>query len=64
MDKLGLDSSHEIAPIYAISFIISLYLILLIGIQKFDVTELILSPEDPNIPLVVVVSTHVFVPRR
>jgi len=31
-------SSHELASSYAIDFVISLYLILLIGIQTFDVT--------------------------
>ena len=33
-----MDSSRELALIYAIGFIISLYLILLIGVQTSDLT--------------------------
>jgi hypothetical protein len=40
MDQLGLiDSSHELVSIYAISFIVSLYLVPLIRIKTSDVTR-------------------------
>jgi hypothetical protein len=35
-----MDSSNELASIYAIGFVIRLYLIFLIGVQTFDVTRL------------------------
>jgi hypothetical protein len=51
MDYLGLiDSSRKLVFIYSISFIISLYLIFLIGVQTSDVTGLKLvtgSKHDP-----------------
>jgi hypothetical protein len=45
-----MDSSRELASIYAMGFVISLYLILLIGVQTFNVTGLKFSPEEPNRP--------------
>jgi hypothetical protein len=46
-----MDSSRELASIYAIGFVVKLYLILLIGVQKSNVTGLKFSPEEPNRPL-------------
>ena len=43
-----MDSSHELVSSYAIGFISSIYLILLVGIES-DMTELTLN--DPNSPL-------------
>jgi hypothetical protein len=43
-----MDPPHEWASIYAISFVISLYLILLIGVQTSDVTRLNFSPGEIN----------------
>ena len=42
MDKLGLkDSCRKLVASYAISFVISLYLILHACVQTFDVTEIL-----------------------
>jgi hypothetical protein len=41
-----MDSSRELASIYTISFVISLYLILLIGIQTFNMMELKFNPNQ------------------
>jgi hypothetical protein len=46
-----MDSSRELASIYAMNSVISLYLILLIGVQTFDMTGSKLSQEEPNRPL-------------
>jgi hypothetical protein len=40
-----MDSSYELASIYAMNFIINLYLILLIDIQIFDVIALTEEPK-------------------
>jgi hypothetical protein len=45
-----MDSSRELASIYVIGFIISLYLTLLIGVQIFIVTGLKFSVDKPNEP--------------
>jgi hypothetical protein len=44
-----MDSSCELVSIYAIGFVISLYLILLIGVQTSDVAGLKISPGDPTL---------------
>jgi hypothetical protein len=44
-----MDSSRELAFIYAMSFVISLYLIILIGVQTFDVTGVRRKQTPPNI---------------
>jgi hypothetical protein len=46
-----MDSSRELVFIYAIIFLISLYVIPLISVQTSDVTGLKISPEDPNGPI-------------
>jgi hypothetical protein len=43
-------ASRELAFIYAIGFVIRLYLILLIGVQTSNVTGLEFSPGEPNRP--------------
>ena len=51
MDKLGLkDSSRKLITSCAISFVISLYLILHAYIQIFDVTEILGGGKEPNMP--------------
>jgi hypothetical protein len=40
----------ELASIYAVGFVIGLYLILLIGVQISDVMRLKFSPMEPNRP--------------
>jgi hypothetical protein len=45
-----MDSSRKVGSIYAMNFIINLYLILLIGVQTFDMTGLNFGPEKPNRP--------------
>jgi uncharacterized integral membrane protein len=56
-----MDSSRELASIYAIGFIISLYLLLLIGVQTSDVTGLKFSPWETNRPLILLqCPKHVF----
>jgi hypothetical protein len=45
-----MDPYRELASIYAMGFVISLYLMLLIGVQTFDVKELKFSPGEPNKP--------------
>jgi hypothetical protein len=45
-----MDSSRELASIYTISFVIRLYLILLIGVKISDVMGLKFSPDEPNKP--------------
>jgi hypothetical protein len=49
-----MDSSRELVSIYVISFVISLYLILLIGVQTFDVMGLKFSHPHPNTPLIII----------
>jgi hypothetical protein len=44
-----MDSFHKL---YAIDFVISLYLILLIGVQIFNMTGLKFSAAHPNMPIV------------
>jgi hypothetical protein len=52
MDSSGLiDSSRELISIYAIYFIINLYLTLLFGVQISEVMELKISPGSPLICL-------------
>jgi hypothetical protein len=43
--------SRELASIYTFDFVISLYLIFLIGVQTSDITGLKLSAGEPNKPL-------------
>jgi hypothetical protein len=51
MNQLSLiDSSRELDFIYAINFVINLYLILIIGVQTSDMTGLKFSHLDPNRP--------------
>jgi hypothetical protein len=49
-----MDLYRELVSIYAISFIISLYLIFLIGVQISDATGLNFTPKDPNGPTCIV----------
>ena len=49
IDQLDLiDSYRELVPIYVIHFVVSLYLILLIGVQTFEVIGLKFSNSDSN----------------
>jgi hypothetical protein len=45
---MNMDSSRELVSIYVISFIIRLYLIILIDVQTSDVTVLKFSREELN----------------
>jgi hypothetical protein len=45
-----MDSSRELASIYAISFVINLYLIFLIGVKTSDMIGLKINPVDLNGP--------------
>jgi hypothetical protein len=47
-----MDLSHELASIYAMGFVINLYLILLISVQIFDVMGLKFSSHEPNRQLI------------
>jgi hypothetical protein len=47
-----MDLSRESASIYAIDFLIILYLILIIGIQISDMMVLKFSPGEPNMHLI------------
>ena len=46
-------SSHKLASIYVIGFVINLYLMLLISIWTFDVTWILWATKEPNTPYVI-----------
>jgi hypothetical protein len=43
-----MDSSHELATIYTMNFVIYLYLIFLIGVQMTGLKFVLINPTDPK----------------